>query len=87
MEASGGPWAAGRPYITVPIVATDGRASRSFWRGLRGPNGLAPSTDLLPNGSLQPNGYLVVTTSSVRESAFAGLHAAFRLTWTRYALL
>jgi hypothetical protein len=41
----------------------------------------------IANGSLQPNGYLAVTASSMRESAFAGLHTGFRLTWTCYALL
>jgi hypothetical protein len=87
MEASGGPWAADRPYIMGPSVATGGRASRSIRRGLRRPNGLASSTDLLPNGSFRPNGYLAVTASSVRESAFADLRVMFRLTWTRYALL
>jgi hypothetical protein len=30
---------------------------------------------------------LAVTASSVRESAFAGLHAMIWLMWTRYALL
>jgi hypothetical protein len=30
---------------------------------------------------------LAVTASPVRESAFASLHARFRLTWTRYAPL
>jgi hypothetical protein len=41
----------------------------------------------LPNSSLRPNSYLAVTASSVRESAFAGLHAMIWLMWTRYALL
>jgi hypothetical protein len=41
----------------------------------------------IANSSLRPNGYLAVTASSVRESASAGLHTAFRPTWTRYALL
>jgi hypothetical protein len=41
----------------------------------------------IANSSLRPNGYLVVTASSVRESVFASLHAGFRPTWTRYALL
>jgi hypothetical protein len=31
----------------------------------------------IANGSLRPNGYLAVTTSSVRESAFAGFHTGF----------
>jgi hypothetical protein len=43
--------------------------------------------DLSPNGSLRHNGYLAVTASSVRESAFASLRVRFRLTWTRYAPL
>jgi hypothetical protein len=37
--------------------------------------------------ALSGNGYLAVTASSVRESAFTGFHAMFRLTWNRYALL
>jgi hypothetical protein len=64
-----------------------GQASRSIRRKFRGPNSLAPSTDLSPNGSLRPNGYLAVTASSVRESALARLCARFWLTWTRYAPL
>jgi hypothetical protein len=87
MEASGGPWVAGRPYI----IGT---------QRCNGPTGLevypaqftaTQRSDTLngsiANGSLQPNGYLAVTASSVWESAFIGLHTGFRLKWTRYALL
>jgi hypothetical protein len=87
MEASGGPWAAGRPYIirtqrcnrrpdleVYPAQFMATQQSSAFNRSI-------------VNNSLQPNSYLVVTTSSVRESAFAGLHAMFRPMWTSYALL
>jgi hypothetical protein len=80
-----GPWV-GLLY-SGPSIATGSRASRSIQRGLRQPNGLAPSMDLLPTGSLWPNGYLAVTASFVWESAFTGLHMMFLLTWTLYALL
>jgi hypothetical protein len=41
----------------------------------------------IANGSFRPNRYLAVTTSSLWQSTSAGLHAVFRSTWTRYALL
>jgi hypothetical protein len=87
MEASGGPWVADQPYII-------GTQCYNRWLGLE--VNLVQFTETqrsgtlngsITNGSLRPNGYLAVTTSSVRESVFAGLHAGFRPTWTRYALL
>jgi hypothetical protein len=76
-----------RPYV-IGTQRCNGRPGLEVYsvQFLR-PNGRAPSTDLSSNGSLRPNGYLAVTTSSVSESAFARLHARFRVTWTRYALL
>jgi hypothetical protein len=87
MEASGGPWATNRPYIIGTQRCNGWPCLEVYPAQFTRPNSLASSTDLLPNGSFQPYGYLAVTTSSVRESAFAGLHAMFRMTWTRYALL
>jgi hypothetical protein len=87
MKASGGPWGAGRPYI-IGIQRCNG------WPGLEVYPAQFTATQRSDafngsnaNDSLRPNGYLAVTASSVRESTFAGLHAMFRLTWTRYALL
>jgi hypothetical protein len=77
----------GRPYI-IGTQCCNGRSGLEVYpRGLRRPNNPVPSTDLLTNGSLRLNGYLAVTASSMRESAFTDFHVMFWLTWTRYALL
>jgi hypothetical protein len=87
MEASGDPWAAGRPYI----VGTQ-RCNR--WRDLV--VYLAQFTAIqrsgalnrsIANDSLQPNGYFAIMANSVWESAFVSLHAGFWPTCSCYALL
>jgi hypothetical protein len=87
MEASGGPWAAGHAYI-IETQRCNGRSGLEVYpvqcTATQRSGALSGS---IANGSLRPNDYLVVTASSVRESAFAGLHAGFRPIWTRYALL
>jgi hypothetical protein len=87
METSGGPWAAGRPYI-IGTQHCNGRPGLEVYpvRFLVTQRSIALNGSIA-NGSLRPNGYLAVTASFARESAFAGLHVGFRLTWTRYALL
>jgi hypothetical protein len=85
MEASGGPWDADRPYI-IGTQRCNRRPSLEVYPAqFTASQRSGTLNGSIANGSFQPNGYLVVTASSVQESASAGLHVASRLTWTRYA--
>jgi hypothetical protein len=75
MEASEGPWARSRPYI-VGTQRCNGRWSLEvFLEHITVTQRSGALNGSIANDSFRPNGYLAVTASSVRESAFAGLLA------------
>jgi hypothetical protein len=87
MEASGGPWTTRRPYIIGTHCCNGQLGLEVYLAQFSATQRCGALNGSITNGSLRPNGYLAVTASSVRESAFTSLRARFRLTWTRYAPL
>jgi hypothetical protein len=87
MEASGGPLGRGSALYNCD-PALQGTASLEVYpTQFTVTQRSGTLNGSIANGSFRPNDYLAVTASFVWESASAGLHAASRLTWTRYALL
>jgi hypothetical protein len=87
MESIGAPWVAGRPYIIATQHCNGRPGLKVYLAQFTAIQRSGTLNGFITNGSFLPNDYFAVTASSVRESASAGLHAASRLMWTRYALL
>jgi hypothetical protein len=85
MEASGGPWAAGRLYI-IGSQRCNGRLGLEVYpTQFTVTQRSGALNGSIANGSFRSNSYLAVTASSIRESESVDLHATSRLTWTHCA--